>query len=846
MVQPVPRSGVLLLLAFFPSFGQSNSELFEKEIRPVLVERCYGCHSSKLKSPMGGLVLDTKAGMKAGGNGGPVIVPGDPKSSRLLRALSYSDTELRMPPTGKLPDSQIAAFESWITAGAVDPREDAPAAGAAVSTAKKGMDIETGRKWWSFQPATPMARPKVRNAAFARQWTKEKIDWFILAQLEKNKLKPSPAADKATLMERATIDLTGLRPTYEEVQAFVADKAPNAYEKLIDRLLASRHYGERWGRYWLDVARYGEDNPTSEATNPSYPFAWRYRDWVIDAVNRDVPYDQFVKLQLAADQMPNVPHSDLQALGYVGAAPVYHTDLRLSRDVIETLFTDDWDERVDALGRGILGLSVGCARCHDHKFDPILSKDYYALAGVFASTVAAPRPLADVDRETETQFMYTSQRLFYLSYLANLMNNEPGTKPEEAAKKAVAFAKQMEEVRDSMAFLKDSHPEMWDYLNSLAKAPRFKPAAAAAVTIAPDPASKPMPPAPMPNGGGRGNRRPRNPASDLPFSQSVFDAGVWINGSDPDLTTIDIKPGVPRDMNILPHANVASPGPIVPRQFLTVLSKGDSTFKQGSGRLELANRIFSDAAPLAARVIVNRVWAWHFGKPLVGTPSDFGTQGEKPTHPELLDDLTARFMANGWSLKWLHREIMLSATYRQASHPRADGDAADPTNKLLWRMNPRRLDVEAYRDSLLEITDSLDDKPAPLSDDLDAADNHRRTVYGRVSRGKLNTVLALYDFPDPTMTAPQRDLTTSPLQQLFVMNSPFMKERAEDLVKAVDKDTRDAAEDAARVRDMYRRVLDRDPSPKELDLALSYIGGGAKLEEYAQALLATNEVIFWP
>jgi hypothetical protein len=299
-------------------------------------------------------------------------------------------------------------------------------------------------------------------------------------------------------------------------------------------------------------------------------------------------------------------------------------------------------------------------------------------------------------------------------------------------------------------------------------------------------------------------------------------------------------------MNILPHANVAAPGPIEPRHFLTVLSKGDTTFKQGSGRLELANHIFSDAAPLAARVIVNRAWAWHFGKPLVATQSDFGTQGEKPTHPELLDDLAARFIANGWSLKWLHREIMLSASYRQSSHPRDEGEAADPTNKLLWRMNPRRLDVEAYRDSLLEVTESLDDRPKPLSDDLDADENHRRTVYGRVSRGRLNSVLALYDFPDPTMTAPQRDLTTSPLQQLFVMNSPFIKQRAEDLVKVVDKD----ADNAAKIRDMYRHVLDRDPSPNELDLAMSYIGSAtapkASLAEYAQALLATNEVIFWP
>ena len=782
---------------------------------------------------MGGLVLDTKAGTLRGGNGGPIVVAGDPKSSRLLKALSYNETDLRMPPTGKLPDEKIAAFEKWIAAGAPDPREDSPSASAPAAPAKKGMDIETGRKWWAFQPVVPMEQPKVRNKTFAKQWTKEKIDWFILAKLEQNKLKPSPAADRATLIERATLDLTGLKPTYEEVQAFVADKSPDSYEKLIDRLLASPHYGERWGRYWLDVARYGEDNPTSEATNPPYPFAWRYRDWVIDAINRDVPYNQFVKLQLAADEIPGTPRTDLAALGYLGAAPIYHTDLRLSRDVIETLFTDDWDERVDAVSRGIMGLTVGCARCHDHKFDPILSKDYYALAGVFASTMAAPRPTADVDHDTEQKFMYASVRLFYLSYLANLMNNEPGSKPEEAAKKSLAFTKQMEEVRDSMAFLKDTQPAMWDYLNNLAKAPRPKPAAPTAPITATVRVQN--------AGAAAGPRRRPAAASDLPFTQSVFDAGIWINGSDPDLTLVDVKPGIARDMNILPHANVSAPGAVVPRQFLTVLSKGDSKFTQGSGRLDLANHIFNDAAPLTARVIVNRVWAWHFGKALVATESDFGTQGEKPTHPELLDDLAARFIANGWSLKWLNREIMLSATYRQSSHPRADGEAADASNKLLWRMNPRRLDVEAYRDSLLEATDSLDTKEKGLSEDLDAADNHRRTVYGRVSRARLNTVLQLYDFPDPMMSSPQRDLTTSPLQQLFVMNSPFMQERAKDLVKIVDSE----ADNSAKIRDMYHRIFDRDPSPKELDLALSYLDKGT-LAEYAQALLATNEVIFWP
>jgi hypothetical protein len=322
---------------------------------------------------------------------------------------------------------------------------------------------------------------------------------------------------------------------------------------------------------------------------------------------------------------------------------------------------------------------------------------------------------------------------------------------------------------------------------------------------------------------------------------SVVDAGVWVDGKDADLTELDFRMGQPRDMNLLPHGNVATPGPIVKRQFLTVLSSNDSTFMQGSGRLELADRIFGDGGPLAARVMVNRVWGWHFGKPLVGTPSDFGTQGDKPTHPELLDDLAARFVQNGWSLKWLHKEIMLSAAYQQASHPREDGNTADATNRLLWRMNPRRLDIEAFRDNLLRVAGDLDESPAPMSEDLDADESRHRTVYGRVSRGRLNTVLQLYDFPAPIMSSPQRDLTTSPLQQLFVMNSPFLKQRAESLVKRVES----SPDDNAKVRDLYRRVLDRDPSARELDLALSYLGKNS-MRDFAQALLSTNEVIFWP
>jgi hypothetical protein len=804
----------LAILAAAPLGAQTvDNAFFETEIRPVLVNKCLGCHSSKLKTPMGGLLLDTRAGMRAGGDGGAILVPGNPDSSRLIEALEYKDSELRMPPAGKLPAREIEAFRRWIAGGAPDPRVDTA---ASTSGKQRGMDLETGRKWWSFQPVREVPPPRVNNAA----WARKKIDFFVLAKLEAKGVKPSPAADAATLIQRAYLDLTGLRPSFEEVTAFQGDPSPVAYERLVDRLLRSPQYGPRWGRYWLDVARYAEDNPTSESTNPPYPFAWRYRDWVIEAIGHDEPYDRFVKLQLAADQMPGTSREDLRALGYLGTGPVYHKDARLSKDVIETLFTDDWDERVDAVSRGILGLTVACARCHDHKFDPIPTKDYYGLAGVFASTVQAPRPLNAVDRETELRFMAAAQRMFFLNYASNLMKDEPGTKPEESRQKSEKFKAEDERILSEMGPLKQSQPEMYAYLARFVPQP---------------PAPKPaQPPANTRQRGGRG-------PSTEPFTNSVFDAGMWVDGSDADLTTLDARPGVARDLHVLPHGNVAAPGEVAPRQFLSVLSKADPKFQKGSGRLELSERLFSDGAPLAARVIVNRAWAWHFGKPMVATTSDFGAQGEKPTHPELLDDLAARFIANGWRLKWLHREIMLSAAYRQASHPREDGVKADAANGLLWRMNPRRLDAEAFRDTILEAAGTLDAAVGGPSVDLDAADNVRRTVYGRVSRSNLNTLLRLYDFPDATQHSPSRELTTTPLQQLFVMNSVFMQGQAAALAKRVEGE----GDVRAKLRAMYRLVLAREPSAKELDLAASYLNGGTQ-EQFAQALLSSNEVIFWP
>src|SRR5581483_8008662 len=340
-----------------------------------LVAKCYQCHVSSMKPPMGGLALDTKASTLKGGDDGVVLVPGKPEESRLLTALRYNDANLQMPPTGKLPDSVIAEFQTWIASGAPDPRTGASTA-APAPPPLRGMSIADGRKWWAFQPVQEKPAPHTKDS----KWAETKIDSFILAKLEENKLKPSPTADRAALVQRVYVDLVGYKPSYEEVQAFVNDKSPKAYENLVDRLIASPHYGEQWGRHWMDVARYGEDNNTGEATNTPYPYAWRYRDWIIESLNKDVPYDRFVKLQLAADEITGTSRDDERALAYLGAAQIYHKDQRLSADVIYGFLTDDWDERIDAVSRGLLGMTVACARCHDHKFDPIPTKDYYGLA----------------------------------------------------------------------------------------------------------------------------------------------------------------------------------------------------------------------------------------------------------------------------------------------------------------------------------------------------------------------------------------------------------------------------------------------------------------------------------
>ncbi len=704
-----------------PAPTPADLAFFEARVRPVLAERCYACHSVRAKKQRGGLLLDSRAGLLKGGDSGPVIDPTRPEASLLVKAIRYADEALQMPPTGKLPAREMAALEEWIRRGAPMPEASGPAGG-------RGIDLAEGRKFWSFQPPRSVPPPVVSESS----WQLRRIDPFVLAAMQKRGLRPSPPASRRVLIRRLFFDLIGLPPAPEEVEAFVNDPDPAAYERLVERLLASPHYGERWGRYWLDLARYCD---VGEAWSESKAQPWRYRDWVVRAFNEDLPYDQFVQRQIAADLLPNAAPADRAALGFLGLSPAYWKELKLAPDVIKTVVAEEWEERIGALTGTFLGLTVACARCHDHKFDPITMQDYYALAGVLASTRAVDRPLVEV-------------------------------KP----------------------------------------APR-----------------------------------------EMPLAPAVEDAAIFVLPDGPNKTKVEYRPGVAQDVAMQVRGNPASAGPVVPRRFLAVLSPDPPPpFRQGSGRLELARALVREGAPLASRVIVNRVWKHHFGAGLVETPSDFGAQGARPSHPDLLDDLAARFVAAGWSLKWLHREIVLSATYRQASGHDAAKSAVDPDVRWLWRMSRRRLEVEAWRDAMLAVSGELKGDLGGPPQDLGDARNQRRTLYGIVKRRELHDMLRLNDFPDPTAHSAARVPTTTPLQQLFVLNSPFVQRQAAALARRLAAEVPGGAE--ARIRRAYALLFGRTPREGEIRRALDFLAAVKPTEaawvEYAQVLLGSNEFLF--
>ncbi len=770
-----PPFAAALVLALLPITVRADDGLdfFEKKVRPVFAEHCYSCHSGKKSK--GGLKLDTTDTIKAGGDTGPVVTAKDEKSL-LLQVVTHAADVPAMPPEKKLPDAAVADLKKWVAMGAPLP-----------AAAKPDSSRSSARQHWAFQPIAERPAPKVSDP----RWPVTKADAFILNKLDELKLKPAAAADRRTLARRVSFDVIGLPPTVEQVEAFAADTRPDAYERLVDELLASPRFGEKWARHWFDVARYAEDNSTGESTCKPPRNPHHYRDWVIGAFNAGVPFDRFVRLQLAADLLPDANPADLAALGFLGLSPVYHKEPKLSKDVIAAFVADEWDERVDVITRGFLGLTVACARCHDHKFDPISAKDYYAIAGVMANTQLAERAIKP----------------------------EPGTDPFALnavrvelldATLRAGYAKEMrdtakKEKRDARAF--DRQAKALD-----AKVEELK------------------------------AREKKLDAG--PLANVVRDAGTRVNGDDPAWTLVDYKPGEYVDLPVFVRGDPTRPGVIVPRRFLTALSPGEpKPFTDGSGRRELADAIVTDAAGLTARVFVNRTWGWVFGRPLVTTPSNFGILGDRPTHPELLDDLSARFVANKWSVKWLVKELVLSAAYQQAS--RADAPpTADQDNRWLWRGPRKRLELEQWRDAMLKVSGQLDLSGGGPSDNLDSPRSVRRTVYGKVSREKPADIHRLFDLPDPKGHGEKREATTTPVQQLYFLNSPFVRQAAGALAKKVaDK----SAEEGTTV--LFRKVYLRDPTTEEVAVAAKLIrpakdGDRPAWELLAQALLASNEFLF--
>ncbi len=1199
------RTAALLLLTCVAEYLPADEptidvpeqvEFFENRIRPVLVEHCYSCHSQEAETVQGGLYLDSKMGWQQGGDSGPAILPGQADASLLIQAMAYE--EMEMPPKGRLGDDVLNDFKKWINDGAVDPRHE-----RTVPT-RPAVDYDTALEFWAFQSPQWSSPPTGSNRDATRPIGM--IDRWLNHTLEQNDLRPNPPADPVTLIRRATLDLIGLPPQPEAIDRFVSDwqqDSKAAWRKLIDELLASEHYGERWGRHWLDVARYAEDQAHTFKAR-QYPRGYLYRDWVIQALNRDLPYDRFLTAQIAGDLTGTEEdrHERLAALGLFALGPVYYAE-----NVEQAKArADEWDDRIDTLMRGVLGLTVSCARCHDHKFDPITMQDYYALAGVFASSEYQERPivpsevvvarqekdrlaqqaqtaveryLSETSRSIRPELIQTLPELAVAAWQFHLQQlREPAENDNEKNKQLDEFAKQnnlsvtplrrllelpthlknasseeqqffgdwpsllsqeivenedaddiLRQVRQmgvrwreqandwlplretliqqfgtNVAFLKDTDRSevipgliplgnLFDDskntpLDVALASDKFKAVAseqslgvsrtrwAPRAEIAPgisfdfrklggndrafgsicndawhtdggirttgQPAAANLPREEQGIGmhanalltfdlneirsaglipqdqrmrlrvdraghnddtAGRGDPSAyvavifSRPHRDKAVTDAIL--GGWINGEAAEVATDDftyyfssplppplkadgrfitidlpipaeaqyftlvttgadgpdtnsissdhtvfsgvrlefdplpelqvtakdpddiesnpesnlraaawvlsrlldeggvlslppaeaetffqsdqkqeierlriaaaerkkeaeeviilqahsLKDDKPRDLPVYLQGNPAKQGEVVARSFPAIFTSGirEPFASSQSGRLELAQAITSPDNPLTARVMVNRVWAGHFGHGLVRTPSNFGELGDRPSHPELLDNLAIQFMQNNWSLKWLHREIMTSQAYQRSSGFDANGNEADPENRLLWKMNRRRLEIEPWRDTLLSVTGELD--PAIGGPPLNLTDsNHRRrTIYSFISRHRLDEQLRLFDFPDPNITADKRSETTVPLQQLFVMNSDFMAQRSRAFARRLAERFPD--DENERIQHAYRLCYGRFPSPDELEQVQGFLQSDTapgesdrltRLEQFCLALLSTNELMY--
>ena len=931
----------------------SSPEFFESRIRPLLVEHCMECHGPTQQEA--GLRLDSGEGFRQGSDSGQIFDSNLPHDSLILRAVRYED-DIRMPPDGRLSEEQIGTIEQWVKAGAVWPAEVALQPNKAKSSV-----FELAKDHWAFQPIRTEIVPVDVEPSQVPRRDATVIDKLVDAGLHQVGLHRNQIADRRTLIRRATFDLHGVPPTPQQVKEFESDSANDAWPRLIDRLLASPQYGERWARHWLDVARYSDTKGYVRLKdNPLYPAAWTYRDYVIQSFNEDLPYNQFVLEQLAADQLSAVHPETLklvadrnpQSLAAMGFLTLGQRFINSPNDII--------DDRIDVVTRGLLGLTVTCARCHDHKFDPVPTADYYSLHGVFASSYEPDVP---------PLILPTTELAKHRAYLDELERRKKQfddflhakkTELESSFRKRAGeylLAGQFEKVQANflpVMFLidasKDLNPaviQRWARL--LEKSRRHH-----------DPVLAPW--HNLAQLAETGTKEAFTKAtseliakwySDLDgkrFNRAILDAlksaplhnlkdvserysevftnveALWSTAkstgaaalSDKDLEEVRqllygaespaivslneiqdflfvdattqnqfheqqrqiedwiaspeaaphahvlLDSDTPANSHIFLRGNASNPGEKVPRQFLQVLSSPDRRpFQTGSGRLELALAIVNPENPLTARVMVNRVWLHHFGNGLVRTPSDFGLRGEAPTHPELLDYLAGQFMTYGWSIKTLHRTIMLSETYQQQSQSHAEGELKDPENRWLWRMNRRRLDWESLRDSLLTVSGQIDlTMSGPSVPLLSEPFSARRSVYGFIDRQNLPSLFRTFDFVAPDSSAPQRLQTTVPQQALYLLNSSFIRQQTVALANRISfrQNSGDSADAEQRIQDLYELIFSRKVTAEELLLGKQFLANHHDAEsskaaagqaeefsfwqEYVQAQLLSNEFVF--
>jgi cytochrome c553 len=921
---------VLLPMLAVPVWSQTqaSTEFFEKKIRPVLATKCQGCHNAKLKTA--GLDLSTAEGFVHGAQSGPIVAAGNPDGSRLIKVVGYSET-LKMPPTGKLADEEIADLAAWVKMGA--PWPGAPAATPSAVRPPSREFTEAEKRFWAFQPVTGPPLPSVKN----EKWVQTPIDRFVLAKLEEKGLAPAPPAGKIALLRRATFDLTGLPPTERETRAFLADTSKDAFRNVVERLLASPRYGERWGRHWLDVARYADSTGNDE--DHRYPYAWRYRDYVIDAFNHDLPYDQFIREQVAGDLLPSADGKPLNVRGIVATGLLALGPKALAQKDKPKMMYDIYDEQVDVVSRAFLGLTVACARCHDHKFDPILTKDYYSMVAIFANTRDFSlvgdgvskmlfRPLVPKDEYEKYQAgqkkvsqatlgvedLTDGERDYYVGqltpHLADYMLAARRVYDDHSAPADVARERNLKEdvLRKWVEYLKPS-PESRPHLNEWRTAAPDKASEIAqgyqmrfnaradkwtqTMTTYRAKARKMLMDRNMPPPG-----KPEFDAATDPFFFDVsFGSGPFAIPADQEekffrpeareqlaklrreleevkraappepAMACTVEEGEPVKQKVFVRGDYNNPGEDAPQAFPKILTvnANQPEIRSGSGREQLAEWLARPENPLPARVMVNRIWQWHFGDGIVRTSDNFGKMGERPTHPDLLDYLASRFVESGWSIKAVHRIIMLSSAYQMSSEISGAASEIDPENKLFSRFNRQRLDVEEIHDGMLAIDGSLDltmggtlqhgfgtDKENSAERlSLNPETLRRRTVYLPLRRANLPTLLNLFDFGDATTVTGKRSLTNVAPQALFMMNSEFVAERALNVAQLVRTG---GAAPAQRMERAYWKILDRPPSAGEADAGLTYIDSFRKKfpkasdldawQSFCRILLASDDFIY--